>query len=92
MIDTTQVLLIIVITVLSVVLVFIGVQVFLILREFQQSIKKMNKMLDDAGMVSEAVAKPIASLSENITGASGVMGLLGWLMRRKKEKKAKEEK
>lgn len=91
MVDPTQVLLIIVITVLSVVLVFIGVQVFLILREFQQSIKKVNKMLDDAGMVSEAIAKPIASISENITGASGIMGLLGWLMRRKKEKAKKEE-
>lgn len=92
MVDPTQILLIVVITVLSVVLVFIGVQVFFILREFQQSIRKVNKMLDDAGTVSEAIAKPIASLSNRITGASGVAGLLGWLIKRKKEKESKEEK
>jgi predicted PurR-regulated permease PerM len=89
--DPTQVLLIIVITTLTVLLAIIGVQVFFILREVQQSIKKMNKMLDDAGTISESIARPIASLSSGITGASGIAGLFGWLAKRKK-KEAKEEK
>lgn len=92
MLDPTQTLLVVVVTVLTAVLAIIGFQVFLILREFQQSIKKVNKMLDDAGTVSEAIAKPIATLRENVNSASGILGLLGWLMRQKKKKKSEEEK
>lgn len=91
MIDPVQALLVVIITVLTIILAVIGFQVFLILREFQGSIKKVNKMLDDMGVVSEAISRPIASLSENITGSSGIFGLLGWLMRRKKKKETEEE-
>lgn len=90
MIDSTQILLIAVVVVLATVLTIIGIQVFFILREVQKSIQKLNKILSDAGLVSESVAKPIAVLSSSITGASGVAGLLGWLTRRKREKKEKE--
>ncbi len=92
MIDNTQLLLIAVVTVLTAVLTIIGVQVFFILREIRESVRKFNKMLDDAGMISESVARPIASLSNSITGVSGIAGLLGWLgQRKKKSKKAEKE-
>ena len=92
MIDTTQVLLVVVITTLTTLLTIIGVQVFFILREFKRTIEKMNKMLDDAGVISESIAKPIASLSSGVTGLSGITGLLGWLVSRgKKGKKTEEE-
>ena len=92
MIDTTQLLLIAVVTVLTVLLTIIGVQVFFILKEIKRTIEKMNKMLDDAGLISESIARPIASLSSSITGVSGIAGLLGWLsQRKKKSKKAKKE-
>jgi hypothetical protein len=89
MIDTTQVLLIVVVTTLTILLTIIGVQVFFILREFKRTIEKMNKMLDDAGTISESIARPIASLSDGITGVSGITGLLGWLVSRKRKKSAK---
>jgi len=92
MIDSTQILLIVVIVVLSILLSVIGIQVFFILREVQRSIQKMNKMLDDAGTISESISKPIASLSNSITGVSGIAGLFGWLASRKKKRKEKEEK
>lgn len=92
MLDSTQLLLIIVVVVLTILLSVIGVQVFFILREVQRSIQKVNKMLDDAGTISESITKPIASLSNSITGVSGIAGLLGWLASRKKKKKEKEEK
>lgn len=92
MIDNTQLLLIAVVTVLTALLTIIGVQVFFILREIKESVKKFNKMLDDAGKISESIAQPIASLSSSITGVSGVAGLLGWLsQRRKKSKKTEKE-
>jgi len=90
MIDSTQVILIVVVIVLTVLLSIIGIQVFFILREVQRSIQKMNKMLDDAGTISESIAKPISSLSDSITGVSGIAGLVGWLASRKKKKKEKE--
>lgn len=93
MIDNTQLLLIAVVTVLTAILSIIGVQVFFILREIKESIRKFNKIIDDAGTISESVARPIASLSNSITGVSGITGLLGWLSQRKqKSKKAEKEK
>ncbi len=88
--ENTQLLLIGVVTILTVLLALIGVQVFFILREIQKTVQKTNKMLDDMGLISESVARPIASLSNSITGASGIAGLFGWLSQRQKEKSKKE--
>jgi len=90
--DTTQILLIVVITVLTVLLTAVGIQVFLILKEVRQSIRQLNEILDDAGEVSEAITRPILSLSNSITGLSGVTGLLGWLAKRKQTKKDEKQK
>ena len=84
--DTTQVLLVIVITALTILLVAVGIQVFFILREVRDSIRKLNKILDDAGEVSGAITRPIASLSDSLTGLSGVSGILSWLTNKKKDK------
>lgn len=92
MIDATQILLIVVVTTLTLLLTVIGVQVFFILREVRRSIEKMNKILDDAGLVSESVAKPIVSLSSSIGSLSGLTGLLGFLTsRRRRQEKAANE-
>jgi hypothetical protein len=88
--ENTQILLVGVVTVLTGILTLIGVQVFLILKEIKRTIEKMNKMLDDAGLISESVARPIASLSNSITGASGIAGVLGWLTKMKKQSKKRE--
>jgi len=86
MIDTTQILLVVVITVLTILLSAVGIQVFLILKEARESIRKMNEILDDAAEVSGSIAKPISALSNSITGLSGVTGLLGWLINHRKKK------
>jgi len=94
MIDSTQILLIAVVTVLTILLTIIGVQVFFILKEIKKTIEKFNKIIDDAGVISESVARPIASLSNSITGVSSLAGLFGWLTnlkgKRKKEIKTDE--
>lgn len=86
MTDTTQILLVAIITVLTIILSAVGVQIFLILKEVRESIRKMNKVLDNVGEVSEAITKPITSLSDTITGISGVTGILSWLSGRKKKR------
>jgi cell division protein FtsL len=92
MVDSTQILLVVVIVALTILLSVIGVQVFFILREVQRSIQKVNKMLDDAGTISESIAKPITSLSSSITGVSGIAGLLSWLTKRRKKREEEKEK
>ena len=85
MLSPTQILLIIVVSVLAAVLAVIGIQLFLILKEGRRSIEKVNKMLDDAGTISGAIAKPIASLSNSLGSFSGLTGLFSWLINRKKK-------
>ncbi len=91
MFDNTQVLLIVVITVLTILLTVIGIQVFFILGEVKKTIEKFNKIIDDAGVISESIAKPISSISGSIEGASGIVGLLSWLTKRKKKSAKTEE-
>jgi phosphoglycerate-specific signal transduction histidine kinase len=86
MIDITQGLLILVVVVLTALLAVIGVQIFFILRELRQSLSKTNKILDDAGLISGAVAKPIAAISNSLTEISGIAGLLEWFATRRQKK------
>lgn len=85
--ETTQLLIVIVITVLTIILTAVGIQVFFILGEVRESIRKLNQVLDNAAEVSDAIAKPIISLGDSLTGLSGLTGLFGWLSKRGKKTK-----
>ena len=63
MIDPAQTVLFLVIIILTILLVVLGIQVFFILRELRKTIDKANKVLDDTGVITESVSKPISSLS-----------------------------
>lgn len=63
MIDIVQLVLFLVILVLTGLLVFLGVQVFFILKEVRKTLEKTNTMLDTAGSITESISKPLASLS-----------------------------
>ena len=91
MLTPTQILLIVVVSALAVILALIGIQVFYILREGRRSIEKVNKILDDAGDISESIAKPISSLSSSISGLSGITGLLNWVFKKRKVKEENDE-
>lgn len=69
---------------------------FFILKEFKDTIAKLNKVLDDAGIISESVSTPIASLSTIVTGVKTGLSLAS-LLKGKKTRSAnsgrvKEEK
>lgn len=66
--DPVQILLFVVASVLTLALLVLGVEVFFILRESYRALKKLNKVLDDAGSVSEAVTKPILGFSNFVEG------------------------
>ncbi|HEX7041998.1 MAG TPA: hypothetical protein VF189_02000 [Patescibacteria group bacterium] len=61
--DTAQILLITVVSVLTLLLVLLGVQVFFILREVKNTLSKANKVLDDANVISSSISRPVESFS-----------------------------
>lgn len=83
----TQILLVIVVVALTTILSLVGVQVFLILKEFRRSVSKVNKILDDAGIVSESVAKPVSSLSGFLAGLKSGTDVVRFLLKERKEEK-----
>jgi len=91
MTESAQILLIVVVTTLTILLTLVGVEVFLILKEFKKSVEKINKILDDAEMISESVTKPIVSVSSSLSSLSGIAGLLGLIFTKRRKKKEEEE-
>ncbi|QQG40904.1 MAG: hypothetical protein HYV37_01100 [Candidatus Levyibacteriota bacterium] len=86
MIDTAQAVFLFVILVLTILVLVLGVQVFFILRELRQTVSKANKVLDDAGLITESVSGPLTSLSSLATGVKTGALLAGLLRRKKKDK------
>ncbi len=91
MTESAQILLIIVVAILTILLSIVGIEVFLILKEFKKSVEKINKILDNGGIISESIAKPISSISSSFGGFSGMASLLGLIFTRRKKKKEEEE-
>ncbi len=61
--DPAQTALFLVIIVLTLLLLVLGIQVFFILRELRQTLAKTNKVLDEAGQITESVSAPLSSIS-----------------------------
>ncbi len=68
MIDSVQLILLLVIITLTVLLVVLGIQVFYILRDLRQTIKKTNKILDNANAITEGIEGPISAISSLALG------------------------
>ena len=91
MIDPAQTALVLVIVVLTILLLVLGFQVFLILKEFRKTIFKTNKLLDDANVVSGNFSGSISSLSSITNGVKAGISLLNILKGKKKKSKHEEE-
>jgi len=74
--DPTQLTIIAVTITLTILLVVLGIQVFLILKEIRHSIQKTNKMLDDAGKVSETVSSGFTSMSGFVNGIKSGIAMI----------------
>ena len=58
-----QLLLVFILSLLTVNLIIVGVYVVLVLREFRQTLKKANGVLDDVESITNAVTNPLSALS-----------------------------
>lgn len=76
MVDSVQIVLLIVVVILSILLVALGVQVFFILRDLRSTIAKANEVLDDTKNITENVSRPISFLSTLVASGKFISKLI----------------
>lgn len=76
---------------LTIVFIFLGKEMYRILGEFRLSVHKMNKMLDDMGLITESISKPIANASGFLQGLKSGVGFVNSFINRGKDSKGKGE-
>lgn len=65
--DLVQLSLIFLLLLLAVFLTITGVQVFFILRDLRQALRRLNKVLDTSEVIAEDIEKPVSAASNLIT-------------------------
>jgi hypothetical protein len=89
--EITQILLVIVVLALTSIMSIVGIEVFFIFKEIRQSMKKLNKMLSDMGLITESIAKPIAGFSGFVSGLKSGTDAIKLLTKDEKKKEKKEK-
>ncbi len=90
MVDTTQILLVSVVTILTIILSIIGIHVVFILQEFKRMLEKFNKILEDMCTMSEGVTKSFTGVSGLLAGLKTGVSLVNVFSKKKeKEENAK---
>jgi len=79
--DTTQIILLSVIIVLTIFLVVIGFQVFFVLKDLRKTLFRLNRLFDDADNLVGQVKKPIESAGNIFTAMTAGMGIAHLLKR-----------
>ena len=77
--DITQSVILSIIIVLAVFLVVVGIQVFFTLKELRKSLKKANKLMDDADDIVSQVKKPIETAGNLVTALTAGAGIAHFL-------------
>ena len=88
--DTTQIILLAVIIVLTIFLVVIGFQVFFVLKDLRKTLFRLNRLFDNADDLVGQVKKPIESASNIFTAMTAGVGIAHLLKRGSKETKGTE--
>jgi len=66
--ELLQVTITVVLIFLTLVFVAVGIYLVLVLKEFRETVKKANKVLDDVGGVTGAVSTPISTFAGIVSG------------------------
>lgn len=80
--DPVQLTIITISFILTVLLVVLGVQVFLILKEMRASLQKVNKMLDDAAKMTSTVAESMSGIAGLVSGLKAGLSLFSRFRKR----------
>lgn len=63
MVDIVQLVLLTVISILTILLITLGIQVFFILSEIRKTVSKTNDILEKADSITESVRTPLSAIS-----------------------------
>ena len=83
--DPVQITIIVISFIITFLIIFLGIQVWYILKEMRSSLQKVNKMLDDAGKVSGTVSQGVSSMAGMLEGIKTGLSLFSSLRHRDKE-------
>ncbi|OGD96032.1 hypothetical protein A3F02_01325 [Candidatus Curtissbacteria bacterium RIFCSPHIGHO2_12_FULL_38_9b] len=89
--DTTQIVLLAVIIVLTIFLVVLGFQVFFVLRDLRFTLKRMNRLFNDANELVTEVKKPIEKAGNFFTALTAGAGLVQLLKKGKKNERSTQK-
>ena len=81
-VDSTQIVLLAVIIVLTVFLVVIGFQVYFVLKDLRRTLFRLNRLFDDADDLVGQVKKPIESAGNIFTAMTAGVGIAHLLKKR----------
>jgi len=84
--DTTQIVIIISLILITGIIVASGVWLIKIFKELKITLVKTNKILDDAQSITSSVAKPVSSISEFVMGFKNGFHLFNNLFDKKDKK------
>lgn len=85
--DATQAILLSVAVVLTLFLVVVGLQAFFTLKDLRKTLKKVNKLMDDADDIVAQVKKPIETAGSVFTAVTAGAGIAHIIKRLTGEKK-----
>jgi len=94
MLTLSQIILVIVVTILSILLVIFSIYIFRILDELKTTLEKTNSMMDDMKRITKSVADPIEHASEFVSGlkkGAKLVELAGEFVEKKKTTKTSKK-
>lgn len=89
--DVVQIILASAVVILTAILTLVGFEVFLIFKELRRSVQKINKILNDAGLISETITHQITGVSGLVKVVETAVDLIRIFFRKAKEKAQFEE-
>lgn len=90
--ELAQILLVGVVSILTLLLVVVGIQAMFILRDFRKSIKRFNNILEDAQSVSSSIAKPLSSTGNVFESFRQMKNMVDYVAKRPEANKQKQKK
>jgi hypothetical protein len=72
MVDPVQAVLLVVIVLLTILLLVLGVQIFLVLRELRQTLARATRVLENTERITESVSEPMSFLSGLLLSAKSL--------------------
>ncbi len=90
MVDTSQILIVAAITIMTVILTIIGVQLIFVLREVRRVLTRFDTVMEEVEKIGLGIGNGYSEISGFLSGAKNLFMLTDFLAARKKKKNDKK--